>query len=88
MVKWQTRTFEGRMPQGVRVQVPPRALLVHLVSSDLPLSPGPPARLHDAPRPWWRRGVGVFSPFYCASPGFKAAVLRIRRSAGRKPLDF
>src|SRR5882724_8553203 len=26
VVKWQTRTFEGRMPQGVRVQVPPRAL--------------------------------------------------------------
>lgn len=26
MVKWQTRTFEGRMPQGVGVQVPLRAL--------------------------------------------------------------
>ncbi len=25
VVKWQTHTFEGRMPQGVRVQVPPRA---------------------------------------------------------------
>ena len=25
VVKWQTRTFEGRMPQGVGVQVPPRA---------------------------------------------------------------
>jgi Gram-negative bacterial TonB protein C-terminal len=24
---WQTRTFEGRMPKGVRVQVPPRALV-------------------------------------------------------------
>src|SRR5215471_951905 len=23
---WQTRTFEGRMPKGLRVQVPPRAL--------------------------------------------------------------
>ena len=22
---WQTRTFEGRMPKGLRVQVPPRA---------------------------------------------------------------
>src|SRR5579862_4167491 len=28
VVKWQTRTFEGRMPQGVRVQVPPRALSI------------------------------------------------------------
>jgi hypothetical protein len=25
-VKWQTRTFEGRMPKGMGVQVPPRAL--------------------------------------------------------------
>ena len=25
VVKWQTRTFEGRMPKGLRVQVPPRA---------------------------------------------------------------
>ena len=25
VVKWQTRTFEGRMPKGMRVQVPPRA---------------------------------------------------------------
>src|SRR6476620_7850966 len=23
--EWQTRTFEGRMPKGMRVQVPPRA---------------------------------------------------------------
>ena len=27
VVKWQTRTFEGRMPKGMGVQVPPRALL-------------------------------------------------------------
>src|SRR5437764_1818907 len=33
VVKWQTRTFEGRMPQGMGVQVPPRAL-----------SPPPPDR--------------------------------------------
>ncbi len=26
VVKWQTRTFEGRMPKGMRVQVPPRAV--------------------------------------------------------------
>ncbi len=25
VVEWQTRTFEGRMPKGLRVQVPPRA---------------------------------------------------------------
>jgi len=25
-VEWQTRTFEGRMPKGMRVQVPPRAI--------------------------------------------------------------
>ena len=27
VVEWQTRTFEGRMPKGMRVQVPPRAFL-------------------------------------------------------------
>src|SRR5713226_7824632 len=27
VVEWQTRTFEGRMPKGMRVQVPPRAPL-------------------------------------------------------------
>src|ERR1700730_9515044 len=26
VVEWQTRTFEGRMAKGMRVQVPPRAL--------------------------------------------------------------
>jgi hypothetical protein len=26
VVEWQTRTFEGRMPKGMRVQVPPRAV--------------------------------------------------------------
>jgi hypothetical protein len=31
VVEWQTRTFEGRMPKGMRVQVPPRAPL------DLPM---------------------------------------------------
>ena len=25
VVEWQTRTFEGRMPKGLRVQVPPRS---------------------------------------------------------------
>ena len=28
VVEWQTRTFEGRMPKGVGVQVPPRALML------------------------------------------------------------
>jgi hypothetical protein len=28
VVEWQTRTFEGRMPKGLRVQVPPRALML------------------------------------------------------------
>jgi hypothetical protein len=32
VVKWQTRTFEGRMPQGVGVQVPPRAPEGHKLS--------------------------------------------------------
>lgn len=32
VVEWQTRTFEGRVAQAVRVQVPPSAPL-----SDLPL---------------------------------------------------
>ena len=30
VVEWQTRTFEGRMPKGLRVQVPPRALLLFI----------------------------------------------------------
>jgi hypothetical protein len=30
VVKWQTRTFEGRMPKGMGVQVPPRAPLFHV----------------------------------------------------------
>jgi hypothetical protein len=32
VVEWQTRTFEGRMPKGMRVQVPPRA--AHLLCID------------------------------------------------------
>ena len=33
VVEWQTRTFEGRMPKGMRVQVPPRAeFLISLMS--------------------------------------------------------
>ncbi len=32
VVEWQTRTFEGRMPKGMRVQVPPRALLLLNIS--------------------------------------------------------
>ncbi len=31
VVEWQTRTFEGRMPKGMRVQVPPRAFFVATV---------------------------------------------------------
>ena len=30
VVEWQTRTFEGRMPKGMRVQVPPRAYQLEL----------------------------------------------------------
>ena len=29
VVKWQTRAFEGRMPQGMGVRVPPRAVFPH-----------------------------------------------------------
>ena len=29
VVKWQTRAFEGRMPQGMGVRVPPRAFFPH-----------------------------------------------------------
>src|SRR5687768_13121737 len=35
VVKWQTRTFEGRMPQGMGVQVPPRALFHPAPDHDL-----------------------------------------------------
>ena len=31
VVKWQTRTFEGRMPKGMGVQVPPRAFKLLLL---------------------------------------------------------
>ena len=34
VVEWQTRTFEGRMPKGMRVRVPPRALLLNNAKSD------------------------------------------------------
>ena len=34
VVEWQTRTFEGRMPKGLRVQVPPRALLFLPIRND------------------------------------------------------
>jgi hypothetical protein len=37
VVKWQTRTFEGRMPQGMGVQVPPRAFLFPALPVPLPL---------------------------------------------------
>src|SRR4030095_1399945 len=33
VVEWQTRTFEGRMPKGMRVQVPPRAFQIALEQS-------------------------------------------------------
>ena len=33
VVEWQTRTFEGRMPKGLRVQVPPRAPSLVLVTA-------------------------------------------------------
>ena len=32
VVKWQTRTFEGRMPKGVGVQVPPRACICFIIN--------------------------------------------------------
>ena len=38
VVKWQTRAFEGRMPQGVGVQVPPRALSYEHSRSNIPES--------------------------------------------------
>src|ERR1700750_2454035 len=39
VVEWQTRTFEGRMPKGLRVQVPPRAeFLISLNTFVAPLS--------------------------------------------------
>src|SRR6266404_112955 len=36
VVEWQTRTFEGRMPKGMRVQVPPRAPIQFKVDRLLP----------------------------------------------------
>jgi hypothetical protein len=43
VVKWQTRTFEGRMPKGMGVQVPPRAeistpkcLVLNTLRSNMP----------------------------------------------------
>ena len=54
VVKWQTRTFEGRMPQGMRVQVPPRAFLQIL---GLHQSLGTPATSKHRPQ-----GGTVFLP--------------------------
>jgi hypothetical protein len=42
VVKWQTRTFEGRVAQAVRVQVPPSAPITSPGSCPLY---GPPARV-------------------------------------------
>jgi hypothetical protein len=36
VVEWQTRTFEGRMPKGMRVQVPPRALKIFPLAQTSP----------------------------------------------------
>ena len=47
VVEWQTRTFEGRMPKGMRVQVPPRALL-GLHRGVVPIA----RRLTDGPLPF------------------------------------
>jgi hypothetical protein len=43
VVEWQTRTFEGRMPKGMRVQVPPRApnRALSLFVRQLTAQPGP-----------------------------------------------
>src|SRR5438094_3844996 len=38
VVEWQTRTFEGRMPKGMRVQVPPRAPIRALRAVALPVA--------------------------------------------------
>src|SRR6266511_2997957 len=38
VVEWQTRTFEGRMPKGMRVQVPPRAPIRTLRPVSLPIA--------------------------------------------------
>ncbi len=38
VVEWQTRTFEGRMPKGVGVQVPPRAPIRTLRAVSLPIA--------------------------------------------------
>ncbi len=38
VVKWQTRTFEGRMPKGVGVQVPPRAPIRTLRAVSVPIA--------------------------------------------------
>ena len=34
VVEWQTRTFEGRMSKGLRVQVPPRAPMKRTIFAD------------------------------------------------------
>ena len=38
VVEWQTRTFEGRMPKGVGVQVPPRAPIRTLRAVSVPIA--------------------------------------------------
>ena len=38
VVEWQTRTFEGRMPKGVGVQVPPRSPIRTLRAVSVPIA--------------------------------------------------
>jgi hypothetical protein len=48
---WQTRTFEGRMPKGLRVQVPPRApqfSYVIVIQKKVPKSAKPQSDPHCA----------------------------------------
>ena len=61
MVEWQTRTFEGRMPKGMRVQVPPRARLCWRLCpvAGLFIQSRDSARLYQL---WVKAAVSVIGP--------------------------
>jgi hypothetical protein len=74
VVKWQTRTFEGRMPKGVGVQVPPRAehetchIFIFLSQLRLPCPSGSQSKTYKI------KASPLFSTIFFATDAEAAAI--------------
>src|SRR5437762_11168192 len=79
VVEWQTRTFEGRMPKGMRVQVPPRARLPRIERQCLNTVESP-------------NHLATPVSFAATVPAFSPTVIRIsfviQRQSGSDHSDF